>query len=169
MRRIICSVCNEGFNQREGVSFFLCSLECKELADNRALKRNKILSDVIKRSDKEHEKLKQERLTARFNSRHERKKRKKDKKHHQKQKKKYKPDKFLDSPAWQALRYRVIKHFGRVCMACRATNVEIHVDHIKPRSKHPALALEFSNLQILCKACNLGKSNTDETDWRTKQ
>jgi 5-methylcytosine-specific restriction endonuclease McrA len=28
------------------------------------------------------------------------------------------------------------------------------------------LALEITNLQVLCADCNIGKSNTDETDWR---
>ena len=45
-------------------------------------------------------------------------------------------------------------------------NVELHVDHIKPRSKHPELELDINNLQILCKDCNLGKSNTDSIDYR---
>jgi hypothetical protein len=43
---------------------------------------------------------------------------------------------------------------------------KLHVDHIKSRSKHPDLALEITNLQVLCADCNIGKSNTDETDWR---
>lgn len=73
---------------------------------------------------------------------------------------------FFESEAWQLLRYRVIKYYGRVCMACHARDVEIHVDHIQPRSTHPDLALEFDNLQVLCRPCNLGKGTWDETDWR---
>jgi 5-methylcytosine-specific restriction endonuclease McrA len=42
----------------------------------------------------------------------------------------------------------------------------MHVDHIKPRSKYPALELAEDNLQVLCELCNIGKSNTNETDWR---
>lgn len=42
------------------------------------------------------------------------------------------------------------------------------MDHIKPRSKYPHLELVFNNLQILCKNCNQGKSNIDETDWRPR-
>lgn len=42
----------------------------------------------------------------------------------------------------------------------------MHVDHIKPRSKYPALELVLSNLQVLCEDCNLGKLAHDETDWR---
>jgi 5-methylcytosine-specific restriction endonuclease McrA len=74
---------------------------------------------------------------------------------------------FYESDSWRALRYQALKLYGRKCMVCFRTNVEIHVDHIKPRSKFPALELEFTNLQILCVDYNLGKSNTDEIDWRT--
>lgn len=42
----------------------------------------------------------------------------------------------------------------------------MHVDHIKPRSLHPHLALELSNLQIMCNECNVSKSNKDEVKWR---
>jgi 5-methylcytosine-specific restriction endonuclease McrA len=28
--------------------------------------------------------------------------------------------------------------------------------------------LRLDNLQVLCEPCNLGKSNRDETDWRSK-
>ena len=44
--------------------------------------------------------------------------------------------------------------------------IVIHVDHIKPRSKYPKLELAFDNMQLLCAACNYGKSNIDNTDWR---
>ena len=75
---------------------------------------------------------------------------------------------FYDSRAWLDMRYKALKLNGRVCLACRRSNVEMHVDHIKPRSIYPHLELTLSNLQVLCKDCNLGKSNVDETDWRTK-
>lgn len=42
----------------------------------------------------------------------------------------------------------------------------MHVDHIKPKSLHPELKYELSNLQVLCEDCNIGKSNLDDTDWR---
>jgi Restriction endonuclease len=80
-------------------------------------------------------------------------------------------DKFLMSEAWMKLRYQVLRHYGRKCMCCgrKPPEVEIHVDHIKPRSKFPALSLDFNNLQVLCKECNLGKSAWDESDWRPPQ
>jgi len=46
------------------------------------------------------------------------------------------------------------------------TSRQIHVDHIKPRSKFPELELVFDNLQVLCDDCNIGKSNVDSTDFR---
>lgn len=80
-------------------------------------------------------------------------------------------DGFYESRAWLDLRYRVLQKSGGSCKlcGCRATPENpIHVDHIKPRSLHPELALIESNLQVLCKSCNLGKSNKDSTDWRFK-
>lgn len=78
---------------------------------------------------------------------------------------------FYDSSAWRALRFDVLKESNGCCCLCgrshRAHGVEIHVDHIKPKSLYPELALTKSNLQCLCKDCNLGKSNRDDTDWRT--
>jgi 5-methylcytosine-specific restriction endonuclease McrA len=44
----------------------------------------------------------------------------------------------------------------------------MHIDHIKPKSKFPDLALTEENLQILCRDCNLGKSNRFNTDFRLK-
>lgn len=74
---------------------------------------------------------------------------------------------FYDTREWQIIRYKAIKRYGKACQCCGASNTEIHVDHIKPRSKFPHLELDIENLQILCKACNLGKGNTDSIDWRT--
>ena len=44
----------------------------------------------------------------------------------------------------------------------------MNVDHIKPRKKFPELALVEDNLQVLCGACNHGKGNWDQTNWRPK-
>jgi hypothetical protein len=77
---------------------------------------------------------------------------------------------FYSSPSWIALRYQILKKHGGRCHCCGATAASsgksMHVDHIKPRSIYPDLALEPSNLQVLCYDCNIGKSNIDETDWR---
>jgi hypothetical protein len=76
---------------------------------------------------------------------------------------------FYRSQAWMAIRYKVLAAYGAKCACCGETEGAMHVDHIKPRSKHPNLALEFSNLQVLCEACNMGKGNRDDTDWRTQE
>lgn len=73
---------------------------------------------------------------------------------------------FYRTREWVDLRYKAILKYKRVCACCGAKEGPHHVDHVKPRSKYPSLELELSNLQVLCEACNLGKSNTDETDWR---
>lgn len=81
------------------------------------------------------------------------------------------PPDFLSSWEWTTLRYRILLKCGRRCMCCGRTpedGVKIHVDHIKPRATHPELALEESNLQVLCGECNKGKGAWDRTDWRPK-
>lgn len=78
-------------------------------------------------------------------------------------------DGFYKSREWLDLRYRVLRKFGQVCMLCGQDKGRMHVDHIRPRSKAPALALNFDNLQVLCEECNLGKSNKDSQDFRTTE
>lgn len=60
------------------------------------------------------------------------------------------------------LRWRVLQRDRFTCCACGKSpallpDVELHVDHIVPWSKGGQTVLE--NLQTLCSACNLGKSN----------
>lgn len=79
-------------------------------------------------------------------------------------------DPFFTSQAWLELRYQVLKASRGCCQICGARGSEVNpiqVDHIKPRSKFPELALVSGNLQVACRKCNLGKSNKDQTDWRT--
>ena len=75
---------------------------------------------------------------------------------------------FYQTKEWIALRNKALRKYGRFCMKCGKSHVEIHVDHIKPRSKFPELELDFSNLQVLCKSCNKEKSNLHCTDYRPK-
>lgn len=80
-------------------------------------------------------------------------------------------DDFYLSPAWRDLRYRVLKYYGARCHCCGRSprthaGLMIEVDHIKPRSRFPALQLTFSNMQILCRDCNQAKGGHDSTDWR---
>lgn len=75
---------------------------------------------------------------------------------------------FYQSKAWATVRYAALMKHGARCQCCGATAADgasMHVDHIKPRSKFPDLALELSNLQVLCGLCNTAKSNIDQTDW----
>lgn len=79
---------------------------------------------------------------------------------------------FYAGKAWQTLRYRVLSERGNRCECCGAgpdDGVRLDVDHIKPRSRYPELALDKSNLQVLCQPCNMGKSNRHEDDWRKRK
>jgi len=77
---------------------------------------------------------------------------------------------FYKTKDWLSIRVRVLEKYQCKCMMCgrspRDHGIVIHVDHIKPRSKYPELSLDFNNLQLLCEACNIGKSNKYKTDWR---
>ncbi len=74
---------------------------------------------------------------------------------------------FYSSEAWRKLRPVVFSMYGHQCMNPRCGNKEeLQVDHIKPRSKFPHLALDLNNLQILCGPCNRKKSNVEITDYR---
>jgi 5-methylcytosine-specific restriction endonuclease McrA len=78
---------------------------------------------------------------------------------------------FYASDEWKRIRYRALAMYPHKCMCCGQTEDRrhrMHVDHILPRSLFPALELAFDNLQILCEDCNVGKSNHDFTDWRSK-
>lgn len=81
------------------------------------------------------------------------------------------PSTFFSSLQWRKLRYEVIRDSNGCCSSCgrnhRDHAIVLHVDHIKPRSLYPELALRKSNLQILCEDCNIGKGNSDEIMWRS--
>lgn len=76
---------------------------------------------------------------------------------------------FYQTREWQGLRFRALQKSNGCCVLCgrshRVDGVKLHVDHIKPKSRFPALALDPNNLQVLCEDCNLGKGNRDTTDW----
>lgn len=71
---------------------------------------------------------------------------------------------YLDA-VWKQLRRKVFAKFGKQCMKC-GCHSSLAVDHIKPRSTHPDLALDFDNLQVLCSPCNSAKGNRQMTDYR---
>jgi len=76
---------------------------------------------------------------------------------------------FYDTGRWSYLRNRTLIKYGQKCQKCGFGGDSfnpLQVDHIKPRSTHPELQWEISNLQVLCKSCNKEKSNKNESDWR---
>jgi 5-methylcytosine-specific restriction endonuclease McrA len=67
---------------------------------------------------------------------------------------------FFQSPEWRAVVRQVVKRDGAICRNCSRTRfdgVQLHGDHIKPRSLYPELALDPDNVQILCEICNKAK------------
>ncbi len=77
-------------------------------------------------------------------------------------------DLFYLSSEWKALRTKVLRKYGKVCMKC-GSRKDIHVDHIKPKSNYPELKLDFDNMQVLCLVCNIQKGNRNEIDYRGSQ
>jgi len=79
-------------------------------------------------------------------------------------------DDFYSSQSWRKARYQTLKNCNGKCVLCGSPpgKHSLHVDHIKPRSDRPDLALDPKNLQVLCRDCNLGKSNKDSIDWRLR-
>lgn len=70
---------------------------------------------------------------------------------------------FVRSGVWWA----VLARDKWTCVSCGRKpehGITLEVDHIKPRSKGGTD--EISNLQTLCRKCNIGKSNKDQTDLR---
>ena len=79
--------------------------------------------------------------------------------------------KFYQSSDWKRIRHDALKSSEGRCDLCgrpASRSVRLHVDHIIPRSVRPDLALDINNLQVLCADCNLGKGNSDSTDWRRR-
>ncbi len=69
-------------------------------------------------------------------------------------------ERFYLTADWRYVRKQVIERDGHVCGCCKLQIQdfnELTVDHIRPRSKYPELALVLSNLQVLCRRCNSSK------------
>lgn len=67
---------------------------------------------------------------------------------------------FYATPEWRAIREVIIRRDGRTCRKCSCHIIlefDLTVDHIRPRSRFPELALDATNLQVLCRSCNASK------------
>ncbi len=62
----------------------------------------------------------------------------------------------------------MLQAYPPLCGRCGNKN-NLEVDHVKPRSKYPDLELDFDNLQILCRDCNLLKGIKDSPEWDFKK
>jgi 5-methylcytosine-specific restriction endonuclease McrA len=84
-------------------------------------------------------------------------------------------DSFYRSYKWRRLRVDTLEtnreRYGMLACECCGMMGDgaFHVDHIYPRSTHPELALDPTNLQVLCEACNVGKGTAYTTNWRGGQ
>ncbi len=71
---------------------------------------------------------------------------------------------FYSSPEWNLIRKQVIREKGWICSKCGESiknSYDVTVDHIRPRSKYPELALDKQNLCVLCRSCNASKGDRD--------
>ena len=74
---------------------------------------------------------------------------------------------FYRSPEWRILRQNFLRRRTRIegryiCDFCKnpiGHDGDITVDHIKPRSKFPDLAMNIDNLLLACRRCNSSKGS----------
>ena len=59
---------------------------------------------------------------------------------------------------WDVIKRRILKRDNYQCQLCGETEGELHLDHIVPRRLVDDE--RDSNLQILCKRCNLSKGGS---------
>jgi 5-methylcytosine-specific restriction endonuclease McrA len=57
---------------------------------------------------------------------------------------------------WQLARAETFASHGRICYLCKIAEAT-QVDHVRPKSKFPELALVRSNLRPVCWPCNKRK------------
>jgi 5-methylcytosine-specific restriction endonuclease McrA len=75
---------------------------------------------------------------------------------------------FYDTPEWKSLRLAALQRASwrcTICGVCVAGARNARVDHVKPLSTHPHLALTASNLRVLCPACD---NQAHREKWRGK-
>ncbi len=77
---------------------------------------------------------------------------------------------FLQTPEWRRVRYDVLRANDGRCELCGRNKHQLppgehlNVDHIQSRKTRPDLALEVTNLAVLCSADNAGKVITHARD-----
>lgn len=64
---------------------------------------------------------------------------------------------FYKSEEWKLMKSWVYQRYEKECAKC-GSKTNLSVDHIRPISCHPRLALKHRNLRILCMPCNKNKS-----------
>lgn len=75
-------------------------------------------------------------------------------------------ERFYTSPEWRILRVTFLRRKKingyYVCEYCQETILpfDVTVDHFKPRSKFPDLALEITNFRVAHRRCNSSKGDT---------
>lgn len=72
---------------------------------------------------------------------------------------------FYKTPAWQALRRRVLQERGVACVDCGRITPHPHVDHILTVRERPDLALDASNVAIRCLPCHSRKTAREDGRW----
>ena len=75
-------------------------------------------------------------------------------------------ERFYRSPEWRAIRAEVLAE-SDACDECG--DHANQVDHIRPRWKHPELALDRSNLRPICWPCNRRKAGKDDCQTGIKE
>src|SRR5829696_7131571 len=80
---------------------------------------------------------------------------------------------FLQTPECRRVRYDALRANDGRCELCGRNKHQLppgehlNVDHVHSRKARPDLALEVTNLAVLCSADNAGKGNRhDGDDWR---
>jgi 5-methylcytosine-specific restriction endonuclease McrA len=79
---------------------------------------------------------------------------------------------FLLTPEWRRVRYDALRANDGRCELCGRNKHQLPpgesltVDHSRSRKARPDLALEVTNLAVLCSADNAGKGNRYSDDWR---
>lgn len=83
-------------------------------------------------------------------------------------------DGFYRSPAWKALRIKVLRRDRYICCECgkpclgrKKNGLQPIIDHAISRRKRPDLSLDITNLVVMCQPCHNKK--TYRSDVQSKK